>query len=56
MDLVSRVLRYSPISRISAGQALLHEYFDDLRDETRYHEILYKVKSIPDLFDFSKGT
>jgi hypothetical protein len=34
---------------------LYHEYFDDLREEARYQEMVFKVKNIPDLFDFSQG-
>lgn len=55
IDLVTRVLKYSPSSRITPGQALMHEYFDDLRDEGKYQEMLYKVKEVPELFDFSKS-
>ncbi len=29
-------MQYSPNKRITAGEALLHEYFDELRDENKY--------------------
>ena len=56
VDLVTRILTYSPIRRLTPAEALYHEYFDELRDENRYQEMLFKVKNIPDLFDFSQGT
>lgn len=31
VDLLSQMLEYSPMRRISAKQALMHEYFDDIR-------------------------
>lgn len=40
-------MQYSPIKRITPAEALMHEYFDELRDESRYQEILFKVKAIP---------
>ena len=55
IDLVTKVLQYSPVKRITPAEALLHEYFDELRDEARYQEILFKVKAVPQLFDYSQG-
>ena len=53
IDLITKTLYYSPVKRITPGDALAHEYFDDLRDESRFLEIKQKLKVIPDLFDFS---
>jgi serine/threonine protein kinase len=36
LDLVTKVLQYSPIKRITPAEAIMHEYFDELRDEARY--------------------
>jgi serine/threonine protein kinase len=55
IDLVTKVLQYSPIKRITPAEAIMHEYFDELRDEARYQEILFKVKAIPELFDYTQG-
>ena len=55
IDLVTKVLQYSPKRRLTPAAALYHEYFDDLRDETKYQEMLFKVKAIPDLFDYTQG-
>lgn len=55
IDLVTRTLEYSPIKRITPCQALMHEYFDDLRDEGRYFEMKQKLKNVPELFNFSEG-
>lgn len=53
IDLVTNVLQYSPTKRLTPAAALYHEYFDELRDETKYQEMLFKCKSIPNLFDYS---
>ena len=55
IHLVTSVLQYSPKRRLTPAAALYHEYFDDLREETRYQEMMFKAKTIPDLFDFSEG-
>lgn len=36
IDLVSQMLKYSPVKRITAAQAMMHPFFDDLRDEAQY--------------------
>lgn len=33
IDLVDKLLKYSPKKRLSPAEALLHPYFDDLRSE-----------------------
>ncbi|XP_039135901.1 shaggy-related protein kinase alpha-like [Dioscorea cayenensis subsp. rotundata] len=49
VDLVSRLLQYSPNLRCSAMEALIHPFFDDLRDpNTR----LPNGRPLPPLFDF----
>lgn len=32
IDLIEKIMRYSPDKRLNAGQALCHPYFDELRD------------------------
>lgn len=32
IDLVTKIMQYSPIKRITPAEALMHEYFDELRD------------------------
>jgi len=49
LDLLSKVLVYSPQKRLHPLEALLHPYFDELRDRN------FKVggKQGPNLFDFT---
>jgi len=49
IDLISKVLTYSPQKRLHPLEALLHPYFDELRDRN------FKVngKQPPNLFDFT---
>jgi len=49
MDLISKVLVYSPTKRLRPLEALLHPYFNELRSQN------CKINGIPlpDLFDFS---
>ena len=55
VDLVTKVLQYSPKRRLTPAAALYHEYFDELRDEVKYQEMIFRVKTIPDLFDYTQG-
>uniref|UniRef100_A0A0A9EUF5 Shaggy-related protein kinase eta n=1 Tax=Arundo donax TaxID=35708 RepID=A0A0A9EUF5_ARUDO len=49
VDLVSRLLQYSPNLRCTALEALIHPFFDELRDpNTR----LPNGRSLPHLFNF----
>lgn len=32
IDLITKMMQYSPVSRITPYEAMCHEYFDDLRD------------------------
>lgn len=50
IDLVSRLLQYSPGSRLKAHQALLHPYFDELRQ----WNFSIRELVLPDFFNFSK--
>jgi len=36
IDLVNKILQYSPIKRLTASQAMMHPFFDDLRSEDEY--------------------
>lgn len=45
---------YSPKERLNAAEALAHEYFDELREESTYNYLRQK-KQIRALFDFTKG-
>lgn len=54
INLLSRVMKYDPQERLSPEQALLHPYFDELRDEKNYR-LLTKKYAVPDLFNFSKS-
>lgn len=50
MDLVSRLLQYSPTLRFTALEACAHPFFDDLRAPNAY---LPNGRPLPPLFDFS---
>ncbi|XP_051145068.1 shaggy-related protein kinase epsilon-like [Andrographis paniculata] len=50
MDLVSRLLQYSPSLRCTALEACAHPFFDDLRNP---NTCLPNGKPLPPLFDFS---
>lgn len=32
---------------------MAHDYFDDLRDESKFFEMKQKIKLIPELFNFT---
>jgi glycogen synthase kinase 3 beta len=52
LDLVGKLLVYSPTVRMTPMQALQHPYFDELRDENSLKMLQLKKVSVPDLFDF----
>jgi glycogen synthase kinase 3 beta len=51
IDLLSKVLVYSPRDRIKPLEALIHPYFNELRAET------FNIPNVklPSFFDFTKG-
>ena len=49
IDLISRLLVYSPEKRLKPFEALGHKFFDDLRDQ---NVKLPNGEKLPDLFDF----
>ncbi|KAJ2589419.1 glycogen synthase kinase 3 [Coemansia sp. RSA 1722] len=50
LDLIRRLLEYTPTKRPSAIEAMAHPFFDELRDpETK----LYNGADLPELFDFT---
>lgn len=50
IDLLSRLLRYTPTERIKCIDALAHPFFDELRDQSTR---LPNGRSLPELFDFN---
>ncbi|CAL5223146.1 g5613 [Coccomyxa viridis] len=52
VDLVSRLLQYSPVRRYSALQALTHPFFDELRDQS---VTLPNGRDLPPLWNWQKG-
>ncbi|GMI95778.1 shaggy-like protein kinase 32, SHAGGY-LIKE PROTEIN KINASE THETA [Hibiscus trionum] len=50
LDLLSRLLQYSPNLRYTAMEACAHPFFDDLRDPTA---CLPNGRALPPLFDFT---
>jgi glycogen synthase kinase 3 beta len=57
IDLISRLLEYTPTQRLSAVEAMVHPFFDELRDpNTRFPDSRHAngvTKDLPDLFKFS---
>ena len=57
IDLMSRLLEYTPTQRLSAIEAMVHPFFDELRDSnTRLPDSRHTnsgSKELPNLFDFS---
>jgi glycogen synthase kinase 3 beta len=57
IDLISRLLEYTPTQRLSAIEALCHPFFDELRDpSTKLPDSRGNggVRDLPPLFDFSR--
>jgi glycogen synthase kinase 3 beta len=58
IELISRLLEYTPTERLSAIDAMVHPFFDELRDPaTRFPDSRHPggpVKDMPTLFDFSR--
>lgn len=58
VDLISRLLEYTPTRRLSAIEALTHPFFDELRNpNTRLPDSRHPnvpPRELPNLFDFSK--
>jgi len=58
IDLISCLLEYTPTERLSAIDAMVHPFFDELRDPTtRFPDSRHPngpVKDLPTLFDFSR--
>lgn len=58
IELISCLLEYTPTERLSAIDAMVHSFFDELRDpNTRLPDSRHpngQVKDLPTLFDFSR--
>lgn len=58
IELISRLLEYTPTERLSAIDAMVHPFFDELRDpSTRLPDSRHTngaIKDLPVLFDFSR--
>ena len=58
IDLIARLLEYTPTERLGAIDAMVHPFFDELRDPaTRLPDSRHQtgqLKDLPALFDFSR--
>ena len=58
IDIISRLLEYTPTQRLSAIEAMVHPFFDELRDpSTRLPDSRHAnggTRELPVLFDFSQ--
>jgi glycogen synthase kinase 3 beta len=58
LDLIARLLEYTPTSRLSAIEAMVHPFFDELRDlgtklpDSRHPNA--PLKEMPPLFNFTR--
>lgn len=57
IDLISKLLEYTPTQRLSAIEAMVHPFFDELRDpNTRFPDSRHPggaSKDMPELFNFN---
>jgi serine/threonine protein kinase len=57
IDLISKLLEYTPTQRLSAIEAMVHPFFDELRDpNTRFPDSRHPggaTKDMPELFNFN---
>lgn len=53
VDLISKVMRYNPAERYTPYQALMHPYFDELRDQKMYRDLCEELE-VPVIFDFTE--
>ncbi len=51
IDLLSKLLTYSPLKRLKPIEALAHPFFDDLRSEN----CKINHNNLPELFNFFEG-
>ncbi|KEZ39670.1 [Tau protein] kinase [Scedosporium apiospermum] len=58
IDLISKLLEYTPTERLSAIEAMVHPFFDELRDpNTKLPDSRHQtgqLRDLPPLFDFSR--
>lgn len=58
IDLIARLLEYTPTERLAAIDAMVHPFFDELRDpSTRLPDSRHNsgtVRDLPPLFDFTR--
>lgn len=58
IDLIARLLEYTPTERQSAIDAMVHPFFDELRDpNTKLPDSRHgsgQLRELPDLFDFNR--
>ncbi len=58
IDLISRLLEYTPTERLSSVDAMVHPFFDELRDpSTRFPDSRHQngqIKDLPVLFNFTR--
>jgi glycogen synthase kinase 3 beta len=58
LDLIAKLLEYTPTERLSAIDAMVHPFFDELRDpNTKLPDSRHstgQLRDLPSLFDFNK--
>lgn len=58
LDLIARLLEYTPTERLGAIDAMVHPFFDELRDpSTKLPDSRHssgQLRDLPNLFDFSR--
>jgi serine/threonine protein kinase len=58
LDLIAAMLEYTPTQRVAAIEAMIHPFFDEIRDPScRFPDSRHPggaTKDLPPLFDFSR--
>lgn len=58
IDLISKLLEYTPTQRLSAVEAMCHPFFDELRDPNTKlpdsRNVTGPIRDLPPLFDFTR--
>jgi len=58
IDLISKLLEYTPTQRLSAVEAMCHPFFDELRDPNTKlpdsRNVNGPIRDLPPLFDFTR--
>jgi cytochrome c-type biogenesis protein CcmH/NrfF len=49
--MITNIMEYSPVKRLTLFEAMCHPYFKDLKNESKFKEISAKVRC-PKIYDY----